>query len=94
MEISMKDLAEKLDRLRADLAATNLALAATTTVLTQAQRQDVLQALARASAKKQAFVDQLPISEEAARSAIQLFQEAEGRVHQLLQGAPEQFGKG
>lgn len=94
METSIKDLAEKLDRLRADLAATNLALAATTTALTQEQRQDVLQALARASAKKQAFFDQLPMSEEEARSAVRLFQEAEGRVYQLLQGAPELFGKG
>ena len=91
MTISIKELAEKLDRLRADLAATNQALAATMTVLAPKQQQDVLTALANASAQKQAFYEKLPISEEGIRVATQLMQEAEERVYRLLQSAPERF---
>lgn len=91
MTISIKELAEKLDRLRADLAATNQALAATMTVLTLEQRQSLLTALANASAQKQAFYEKLPISEEGIRVATQLMQEAEERVYRLLQSAPERF---
>lgn len=94
MNITIQELAEKLDRLRADLSATNLALAATTTVLTKEQRQDLLRSFAQASAQKQSFFDQLPMQEAEARAAGRLFQQAEDRVYQLLQAAPEQFGKG
>lgn len=94
MNDSIKQLTERVDRLRADLAATNLALAATATVLTPEQRQQVLQAIAKASAQRQATYEQIPIAEEKLRSAVQLFQEAEGRIYGYLQGAPEQFGKG
>lgn len=87
MTISIKKLAEKLDRLRADLSATNQALAATMTVPTPEQRQDVLTALANASAQKQAFYEKLPISEEGMRVATRLMQAAEERVYQMLQSA-------
>jgi len=91
MEISINELAEKLDRLRADLAATNQALAATMTMLTPEQRQGLLTALANASAQKQAFYEKLPISEEGMRVATRLMQEAEERLYRFLQSAPERF---
>lgn len=89
MEIS--EIAEKLDRLRADLSATNTALAAISTVLTPQQRQQVLQALATSSAKRQDLYEQLPIAAEKQRRSVQLFQDAEARVHQMLQRAPSEF---
>ncbi len=94
MSISMLELSEKIDRLRADLSATNLALSATMTVLTQEQHQEVLRAIAQASVKKQAFVEQIPISEAKLREAGQQLRQAEDRIYKLLQGAPGQFGKG
>lgn len=91
MTISISDLAEKLDRLRADLSATNAALAAISTVLTQQQRQQVLQALATVSAKRQDLYEQLPIAAEKQQRSVRMFQEAEAQVHQLLQNAPSVF---
>lgn len=88
--ISIKDLAEKLDRLRADLAATNQALAAATTVLTPAQHRAMLEAMAAASAQKQQLYERAPTP--AAKAAIRLFQEAEARLYQHLQAAPQAFG--
>lgn len=93
MSISMLELSEKIDRLRADLAATNIALAATVTVLTPEQHQEVLQAMAQASVKKQAFFEKIPISEAKIREAEQLFRQAEDRIYQFLQAAPGHFGK-
>jgi len=89
MEIS--EIAEKLDRLRADLSATNTALAAISTVLTPQQRQQVLQALATSSAKRQEIYEQLPIAAEKNKRSVRLFQEAEARVHRLLQNAEHEF---
>ena len=93
MEISISELAQKVDKLRADLSATNQALAATMTVLTSEQLAGVLTALANASAQKQAFYERLPISQEGIQAATQLMQAAEDRMYQLLQGAPSAFGK-
>ena len=92
MEIN--EIAEKLDRLRADLSATNTALAAISTVLTLPQRQQVLQALATASAKRQDLYEQLPIAAEKQQRSVRLFQEAEARVHQMLQNATTEFRLG
>ena len=91
MTTNIKELAEKLDRLRADLAATNQALAATMTVLTPEQRQGMLTALAHASAQKQSFYEKLPISEEGMRAATRLMQAAEERLYKMLQAAPGLF---
>lgn len=90
MEISMKDLAEKQGQLRADLAATNVALIAIATALTPEQRQHVLSTIARASAEKQQLCDRIPIA--AMREATQQLQAAEERLYQAIQGAPSYLG--
>jgi paraquat-inducible protein B len=85
------ELTEKLDRLRLDLAATWNALAAMQTVLTPAQRQQVLESMALASAKKQEMYDAPQATPEATaklQSYRQQAQAAEDRLHQMLSGAP------
>lgn len=92
MKPDMQRLTEKLDRQRADLAATNLALVAITAALTPNQRQHALNTMAKASAEKQATFEQIPTP--AMQAATQLFQEAEQRVYALLQGASNRYGQG
>lgn len=91
MKQDIARLTEKLDRQRADLAATNLALIAIASVLTPEQRQDVLTTMARASAEKQATFERIPTA--AMQEGTVRFQEAEQRVFQLLQGAMTRYGK-
>lgn len=85
----LKAITEKLDRLRIDLAATNMAVAAISTVLTPEQRKLVLARYARASAEKQHFFEQLP--SPTAQAAMPLVQEAEDRIYRMLQEAPTKF---
>lgn len=92
MKQDIEDLKAKLDRLRADLAATNLALAAIASALTPEQHQHVLTTMAKASAEKQAAFEQIPTP--AMQAGTALFQEAEQRAYQLLQGAMARYGKG
>jgi hypothetical protein len=84
-------LTEKLDRQRADLAATNLALASIASALTPEQMKHVLTTMAKASAEKQATFEQIP--SPAMQSATQLFQESEQRMFALLQGAASRYGQ-
>jgi hypothetical protein len=91
MKEDIDRISEKLDRQRADLAATNLALASIAAALTPEQMQHVLTTMAKASADKQATFEQIP--SPALQSAALLFQEAEQRVFALLQGAANHYGK-
>jgi hypothetical protein len=91
MKNDIAALTIKLDRQRADLAATNLALASIASALSPEQLQHVLTTMARASAEKQQTFEQLP--NPAAREATALFQEAEQRVFHLMQGAAARYGK-
>lgn len=75
----------RLDRLRADLAATNLAQAALMQTLPAAHREAWLKALAGLSALK--ADGGAPPPTPAMRTALRLAQEAEDRVYQGLQGA-------
>jgi len=72
-------------KLRADLAATNLALMSLLTAMPPDQRQAALDAMAASSAEKQQFAEQLPT--QAARDTVKPLQEAEARLFQALQGA-------
>ena len=74
----------KLDRLRCDLAATNMVLAAFMGALPSDQRQTVLQSLAQLSAMKAETFDQIPTP--AAQAAARQMMEAEDRLYQSLQG--------
>lgn len=85
MNKDIQRLTEKLDRQRADLAATNLALLAIASALTPEQREHALTTMAKASAEKQATFEQIPTP--AMREATKLFQEAEQRMHTLLQAS-------
>ena len=92
--MTLDQLTENVDRLRCDLSATWQALGALQTVLTPAQHQQVLQAMAVASAKKQELYD-APQATPEAQATVQrygrLMQESEQRVYELLQGAYAQF---
>ena len=85
MNEELQRIADKLDRLRADLSATNSALAAVMTVLPADLREAALTHLASLSALKSSTFEQIPTPE--ARAGARLFLEAEDRVYQLLQGA-------
>lgn len=90
MSLTMDELAQKFDALRADLAATNLALLSISNVLTPEQRQAVLATMAKSSAEKQALCERIPIAKM--RAAVQLQQAAEERLYQALQGAKPYLG--
>ena len=91
MNEDIQRLTEKLDRQRADLAATNLALTAIAAALTPEQLQHVLATMAKASAEKQATFEQIPIP--AMQAATKLFQESEQRMFLMLQGAASRYSK-
>lgn len=86
----IQELREITDRLRADLSATWLALAAMQSVLTPEQQQTVKAAMATGSAKKQALYD-APRSTPQAQAIVehyrQQMQAAEERLYEVLQGA-------
>lgn len=84
MEEKLNALADKLDRLRCDLSATNSALAAVMTALPAEAREQALKSLAELSVMKSETVDQLPTP--AAQAAARQLLAAENRVYQLLQG--------
>ena len=91
------ELTDSMDRMRCDLSATWLAIAAMQTVLTPAQRESVLTAMAKASAQKQAMYDapqpNAEMQVKLAQAKVQM-QQAEDRVFALLQAAPNVFGPG
>lgn len=91
MKNDVASLIEKLDRQRADLAATNLALASIASALTPEQLQHVMATMAKASAEKQATFERIPTP--SMRAATGLFQEAEQRMFALLQGAASRYGR-
>lgn len=91
MTDDIASLMEKLDRLRADLAATNLALAAIASALSPEQLQHAMTTMAKASAEKQATFERIPTP--AMRGATKLFQEAEQRVFAMLRGAATRYGR-
>lgn len=85
MQDDIQRLADKLDRLRCDLSATNSALMALMSALPAAQREAMLQGLAQLSVLKGETVEQLPTP--AAQTAARQMLEAEDRLYQALQGA-------
>ena len=89
MKTDIQELREITDRLRCDLSATWLALAATQTVLTPEQRQAVLTEFSRQSAQKQELYD-APRSSPEAQARVQYYlaqmQASEERVYEVLQG--------
>lgn len=96
MQKSFIEINERLDNLRCDLAATWLAIGAMQTVLSAEQNQCVLEAMAKASAQKQALYDvpqPTPEAQEQMQRYRVLMQQAEQRLYQLLQNAPQQFRK-
>ena len=92
--MNLEQLTETVDRLRCDLSATWQVLGAMQTILTPEQRQNVLTALAVASAKKQALYD-APQATPEAQARVQhygqLMQASETRLYEMLQGAAVQF---
>jgi len=85
MNEDIQRLAEKLDRLRCDLSATNSALTAVMCALPADQREQALKGLAQLSAMKADTYAQLPTP--AAQAAAQQMTQAEDRLYQMLQGA-------
>jgi hypothetical protein len=92
-----KNIMDRLENLRCDLAATWLAIGAMQTVLTAQQQKDVLAAMSVASAKKQVLYD-APLPTPEARMQLEKhranMQAAEQRLYQLLQHAPVEFQPG
>lgn len=86
MEKELEAINASLDRLRHELAATNLALCSTWHQLEPEQRQSALTMMATASAHKQALFEQIPT--ETAQAAVQQMQQAEERMHQMLSSFP------
>lgn len=82
---------EKIDRLRADLAATNQALVAMASVLTEEQHARVLQLLAKLSGAKQRSFEKISIP--AVQASIPLHQEAESQIYSAIQ-ATRKLGQG
>lgn len=91
MNEDIQRLTEKLDRQRADLAATNLALVSIASALTPEQLQHVMATMAKASADKQATFEQIPTP--GMQAATKLFQESEQKMFALLQGAANHYAK-
>lgn len=92
--MKIEEITDRLDRLRCDMSATWTALAAMQTVLTPEQRQQVLEAMAKASAQKQAMYD-APLPTPEAQAVLsryrEMMQASEGRVYEMLQGGSKQF---
>lgn len=89
--MNIEQLTETVDRLRADLSATWIALGALQSALTPEQQQQVLREFARVSAAKSAIYDApLPTPEAQAQLSRMrgLAQQAEERVFGLLRQPP------
>lgn len=87
MTVSISELAQKLDRLRADLGAANTALAAISIVLNDSQRQHLLEVMDAAAAKQDEIYAQLPIGVAENQEAVALSQQAQARMCRRLQDA-------
>jgi len=85
MKPDLEQLHEATRKLRADLAATNMALQCLLTVLSPDQQKQALAALAQLSVAREDFAAQIP--SKAVQEAQQQIQQAVERLYQALQGA-------
>ena len=83
--MEMDVMRRAIQRLRADLIATNKALTALASTLPQAQLEQAIARLAQLSVLNEETVDALPM--QPAPETLQLLREAEERVHTLLASA-------
>ena len=92
--MNTEELTQKIDRLRCDLSAVLQAVACMQAVLPPEQQQQVLTAMAKASAMKQELYDApqaTPEAQAAVRQAGAQMQASEERVYEMLHGASQLF---